>query len=653
MCGIAGAVWTQNGPPLDEEVLRRMAAVLRHRGPDDDGFYHRDVQSRPGREPVPGVALGFQRLSIIDLAGGHQPMSNEDGTVWVVFNGEIYNFADLRHRLEGNGHRFRTESDTEVIVHLYEDEGAACVRKLRGMFAFAVWDAQHRRLLLARDRLGQKPLVYRLEAERLLFASEIKALLQVPGVPREMDHAALDHYLTYQYVPHPRSIFRGIHKLPPAHYAVFHNGTLEVQRYWEPEFDVETDVTRPQCREQLREQLTEAVRLRMIADVPLGAFLSGGIDSTIIVGLMQQLADEPVKTFSIGFPVAAFDETAYARQAAEHLGTDHHEFQVRPDAIQVLPQLVWHFDEPFADNAAIPTYYLSQWTRQHVKVALTGDAGDELFLGYPRYRAVRIGGMVDRLPPWMRAIVTSRLWQKLPASVEQKSRLRQFKKLLAQLAQEPRRRYLAWTAIFGEARRAQLYTDEFLQSLDEDPAQFLLDAYARCRRRDFVTRTADADLLTYLPDDLLTKVDITSMAHSLECRSPLLDHHVVEFAVGMPRHLKMRGLRGKRILIDTFRDLLPAAIQKRPKMGFGVPLDHWFRNELRAFLREVLLDPVCLGRGYFRREIVERLVDDHLAGHWDHSYRLWALLFFELWHRTFLDAAACPTEAAPELVPSL
>jgi len=636
MCGITGAVWNDRGQPLERATLERMTAVLRHRGPDDQGLYTQQTHLAAGRI---SVALGHRRLSIIDLGGGHQPLSNEDGSVWVVFNGEIYNFAALRRRLEGSGHRFRTNSDTEVLVHLYEDQGPSLAASLCGMFALAVWDARRGRLILARDRLGQKPLVYRRDTGRLLFASELKSLLEVPGLERQIDPAALDMYLTYQYVPHPHCIFRGFHKLPPAHYAVWENDRLEVQPYWSPDFNQETDRSPADYVAELYQSLSGAVRDRLQSDVPLGAFLSGGVDSTVIVGLMQQLSEQPVKTFSIGFPVAEYDETTYARQAANFLGTEHQEFRVAPDSLDILPRLVWQYDEPFADSSAIPTWYVAQLTRQHVTVALSGDGGDELFAGYPRYRAVRIGHWLDRLPLGLRRLASSRMWQKLPASPRQKSIRRRLKRLTAALAMPPERRYLEWIAIFNEARRAELYTDDFLTQLpDRDPFDFLGSAFAEVQRRDAVSQASLVDLVTYLPCDLMTKVDIASMAHGLECRQPFLDHRVVELAAAMPVRLKMRCLSGKRILTQTFAELIPRDIRRRPKMGFGVPLDHWFRHELRDLAREVLLDSSTLDRGYFRPDAVRRLVDEHLEARFDHSYRLWALLFFELWHRSWVDA---------------
>ena len=656
MCGIAGGSWTGQGEPLDESTLRRMTDALIHRGPDDFGNF---FSSNDG-QLAGGAALGFRRLSIIDLSGGHQPMSNEDGSVWIAFNGEVYNYRELKPKLERMGHQFRTASDTECIVHAYEQWGRDCVTHLRGMFAFAIWDDRRRTLFLARDRMGQKPLVYRLALNRLCFASELKALLQIPGMPREIEPHALADFVTLQYVPHPRTMLRGYSKLPPGHWAEFQaaTGDLIVQRYWEApyrrpvsdgsmhsandSFDQNgmdrSDST--DWKSQLRKTLSEAVQIRMRCDVPFGAFLSGGIDSTIITGLMQQQSERPVQTFSIGFSEKQFDERSYAREAAAKLGTDHHEFVVDPSAVEMLPKLVWHYDEPFADSSAIPTMYLSQLTRQHVTVALTGDGGDELFAGYDRYLAVDLASKIDRLPKLVRAAMTSSVWQKLPASVQQKSRIRQVKRFLAALGQSPQRRYANWVSIFDDARRTGLFSQDFRQTLNGyDPASFLMQAYDRCAERDIVQRTTCVDLETYLPCDILTKVDIASMAFSLECRSPFMDHHVVELAAKVPRELKLQGRRGKRILIEAFADLLPASIQTRRKMGFGVPLDHWFRNSLRSLIADTLLDRRCLDRGYFDPMAIRRLVDEHTSSQWDHSARLWLLLMFELWQQRFVDGS--------------
>jgi asparagine synthase (glutamine-hydrolysing) len=640
MCGITGAIWNDPRLAVDRATLQKMTQVLRHRGPDDEGTHTSTWQETSPGNSATHVALGHRRLAILDLSGSRQPLSNEDESIWLVFNGEIYNYRDLRNRLEGSGHRFRSQGDSETIVHLYEDEGLDFVNHLVGMFALALWDGRRQRLVLARDRLGQKPLVYLSQPGRLLFASELKSLLAVPNVPRQIDVSSLDEYLTYQYVPHPNTIFRGIRKLPPGHLAVYESDKLTVSRYWSPDFGREVIRSRDEYVERLRTDLRSAVALRMQSDVPLGAFLSGGVDSSIIVALMQQLAGGPVKTFSIGFSVPEYDESQHARKVAEYLGTEHHEFRVEPDGLDILPKLVWHYDEPFADSSAVPTYCVAELTRQHVTVALTGDGGDELFLGYPRYRAVQLAGWFDRLPWPLPRMLASRWWQKLPASARQKGLVRRWRRFTAAMAMPPVRRYLDWIAIFGEARRGQLYSDDLLAALPEsDPAGFLEEAFARAAPRDGVTAASLADLVTYLPCDLMTKVDIASMANGLECRQPLLDHRVVELAIGMPRSLKYHGRQSKWILQQAFGDLLPAAVFRRKKMGFGVPIDHWFRHELRDFAHEVLLDPSTLARGYFRREAVAQLLDEHTRGIFDHAYRLWSLLVLELWLRQWADPA--------------
>jgi asparagine synthase (glutamine-hydrolysing) len=633
MCGITGAVWTDPARAIEPDVLARMTAVLRHRGPDDDGSYTAEYRLQPPYDPMPGVALGFRRLSIIDVEGGAQPMSNEQGDVWVVFNGEIYNFVELRRRLEGTGHTFRTHSDTETIVHLYEDEGVDCLTHLNGMFALAIWDARHGRLVLARDRLGKKPLVYRAESGRLLFASELKSLLEVPDVPREIDPAAIDEYLTYQYVPHPNTVYRGIRKLPPGHYVVYEKGQLTVRPYWQPDFRIERSWKADEAADAVREALDTSVRMRLRSDVPLGAFLSGGVDSSLVVALMQKHSDAPVKTFTIGFPVAHYDESQYARRVAKHLGTEHHEFQVTPDAVDILPRLIWHFDEPFADSSAVPTWYVSQLTREHVTVALSGDGGDELFAGYPRYLAVQLGSWIDRSGP-VRRVLASRWWQRLPGSARQRSLVRRFKRFNEALAMPPERRYLDWIAIFNESRRAALYNDEFLARLpDSDPIGFLHTAWMRSSGRDPVTTASLADLVTYLPCDLMTKVDMASMAHSLECRQPFLDYRLVELAACLPLKWKLRGRRGKWILRRALGHLLPREVWTRRKMGFGVPLDRWFRKELKEMTHDTLVATDAHSREFFRPDVVSRLLEEHESGTFDHSYRLWALLVLELWLR--------------------
>ena len=631
MCGICGVVTTTPEHKLSEPLLSAMCRVMAHRGPDDEGTYLADWSGGQ-------VGLGNRRLSIIDIEGGHQPMANEDGSVWVVCNGEIYNFLELRERLLRAGHEFKTRCDTEVIVHLYEDKGIDCLQDLRGMFAFAIWDARKERLFLARDRLGQKPLAYYWDNERLVFGSSIQSILQAPGIPRKVDAEALHDYLTYQYVPHPRTMFRGIKKLPPAHRLVFEKGRMKVDRYWLPEFDEDPAMTEKQCADRVRGLLEEATKLRLISDVPLGAFLIGGIDSSIVVGLMSRQMKEPVRTFSIGFEERKYNELDYARIASRQFHTEHKEFVVRPKAVEIIPELVRHFDEPFADSSAIPTYYVSRMTREFVTVALTGDAGDECFAGYPRYRAAKIGELADRMPRFVRHFFAWRGWQKVPASVEQKTVRRRAKKLVRAIAQEPAQQYMMWISIFDEASKRFLYTDDFAARVqDRDSFEFLRQYYAIAGNTDFLGRTTFVDMMTYLPCDLLAKVDVTSMAHSLEARSPFLDHKLIEFVATIPTRFKLRRLTAKHILKRAFADLLPPPILKRKKMGFGVPIAEWFRGELAPYLREVLLDPTAVDRGYFRRESVQELIDQHTGRRADHGYRLWALLMLELWHREFID----------------
>jgi asparagine synthase (glutamine-hydrolysing) len=640
MCGICGAVWTDPNDALTAESLKAMMDQIVHRGPDDAGQYRDDH-----------AALGFRRLSIIDLAGGHQPLPNENGTIWTVFNGEIYNFPALRRRLEAKGHDLRSSGDTEVLVHLYEDEGTRMFSLLRGMFALAIWDAPRQMLVLARDRLGQKPLVYRHNSRSLVFGSELKALLALPEstMPRRVDPLALDQYLCYGYVPAPRTILEGIKKLPPAHYAVWHDGSFTVERYWNPDWNVERERDIDEDVEELRATLGDAVREQMIADVPLGAFLSGGIDSTIIVGLMQRASNRPVKTFAIGFPDPKYDETRYAQMAAHYLGTEHQTFIVEPKAWETMPALARHFDEPFADSSALPTWYVARETRQSVTVALTGDAGDELFGGYERYRALALTELFQRLPSGPRQLLGGTMVRVLPAKARSKTRLRKLQRFFEHINEPAESRYLGWMTTFDEAGRLALYSNSQLDLLastvsdltdesEADPAALMSMAFALAGRRDRVTRAMVADIVTYLPGDLLVKVDIASMAHSLECRGPFLDHRVVELAVAMrlQRKIQVGSNRSKVVLKRAFADLLPPPIKARAKMGFGVPIGGWFRDQLKKELQDVLLDPICLGRGIFRPEAIERLVAEHIEGKREHGQRLWALLVLELWFRTFL-----------------
>lgn len=627
MCGITGAVGTNPEKLISRETLARMTSVLVHRGPDDEGFF-RDPEP-PAQPSGPWAMLGFRRLAIIDVAGSRQPISNEAGTIHAVFNGEIYNYLELRQELIARGHRFRTDGDSETIVHLYEELGEKCFERFNGFFAIAIWDQPRGRLILGRDRLGQKPLVYRDEGDRLLFASELKSILQVPGLPREINPAAINDYLVYQYVPHPHSILQGYAKLPPGHLAVWENGKLSVDRYWNPSHEEDASISEEEAAERLVELFDSSIGLRMQSDVPLGAFLSGGVDSSLVVSSMVRQSSQTVRTFSIGFPVSEFDESGYARQVADHLGTEHHSFTVTPDAESILDELVFLYDEPFADSSAIPTWYVSRMTREHVTVALSGDGGDELFAGYDRYRAVRLAENLDRIGP-LKSLLAARFWQWIPTSSRQKSRLRQLKRFSHALGLPPLKRYCEWIAIFNDERRQELLSDPELRSL-ADPIRFLADSYSQWKHRDRVTAISLTDLQTYLPCDLNTKVDIAAMGNSLEARQPFLDHRLVEFAMTLPIKYKFRSGRGKYLLRRAFGDRLPEAIWNRPKMGFGVPIGHWFRKELRDRLHDTILDPAARCLQFFSREAIGKLASEHEKRQVDHSYRLWALLMLELW----------------------
>jgi asparagine synthase (glutamine-hydrolysing) len=633
MCGIAG-ILDLDERKVEAGSLERLCDRLVHRGPDEEGYYLDTV-----------AGLGQRRLSIIDLAGGHQPLANEDGTVWVTFNGEIYNFHELRVTLEGHGHRFATHSDTEVIVHAYEQYGPDCVEHFRGMFAFAVWDANRRTLFLARDRVGKKPLFYAVAGGQFVFASELQALVQHPSVSREVDPAALDDYLTYGYIPAPGTVFRGVSKLPPAHRLTLrlakggaNPADIRVERYWRLAYAPKLKLTEEEAVEGVLEVLEEAVRLRLIADVPLGALLSGGVDSGVVVALMSRLSSGPVKTFSIGFQEQAFNELPYARLVARHCGTDHHELIVRPSALEVLPTLVRHYGEPFADSSAVPSYYVSRLTRHHVKVALNGDGGDECFAGYERYLGSAVAERYRSVPALLRRGIDCLASALIPDSLPRRSRLRQTKRFLQAAALPTAPRYLRWVTYFTPEQKKELYAPEFAARLGgRDAGRWLLDEFdaARAGGGEPLDHLLAVDVASYLPYDLLVKMDIATMANSLEARSPFLDHKVLEFAARLPAHFKVRRATLKYVLKKAAERLLPAECLYRRKMGFGVPVGEWMRGELRPLLEDTLLAPGARTAGYFRPAALRRLLRQHAEGRQDYAFHLWALLWLELWHREF------------------
>lgn len=628
MCGIIGIYNFANNKTVEKGILQRMGDVIKHRGPDSDGYYI-----------GPRIGLGIRRLAIIDLQTGDQPIHNEDKTIWLVLNGEIYNFLELRQDLEKK-HKFYTKTDTEVIIHLYEEFGENCVEHLRGMFAFALWDEKKQRLFIAKDRVGKKPLYYIVKDGALIFGSEIKAILEYLGKTPEIDPSAIDLFLVYQYIPSPKTIFSSIQSLPPAHTLTCDkNGEIRVEKYWDLDFTQKTNLSFKESCQRIRDLLTEATRLRMISDVPLGAFLSGGHDSSIIVGLMSQISSQPVKTFSIGFEEAEFSELNYARIVAEHFKTEHHEFIVKSHFIDILPRLVWYYGQPFADSSALPSYFVANETKKYVTVALNGDGGDENFGGYLRYKAMK-GSIYCSWPFRMLGKnATEKILSLFPdnESAKAKSKIRYLHRLVSALAEPPEIRDILWHCFFRNEVKEKLYTENFKKLLPQDAYGFLAEIFKNAPAKNIMDRTFYADIKTYLPDCLLVKMDIASMANSLETRSPFLDHKILEFCASLPASWKLHGLTTKFILKQAFKNFLPKEILHRGKMGFGSPVGKWFKNDWKNYFRAVVLSEKAIDRGYFRKEALEGLFSEHLKGYRDHGYRLWALLILELWHRVYID----------------
>jgi asparagine synthase (glutamine-hydrolysing) len=620
VCGIAG--WA--GRPGDPGLLERMGLVLAHRGPDDRGQMIRG-----------SAGFAFRRLSIIDVAGGNQPIENEDGSAAIVMNGEVYNHHDLRRGLVERGHRIRTRSDVEVVLHLWEENREGCLEHLRGMFAVAIWDERERALFLARDRVGKKPLYYcQLPDGTLVFGSEIKAILQHPEVERLPDLTALDHYLTLQYVPSPLTAFHGVRRLPPGHWLRWREGTIAVRRYWELRYEPKLTEPEAELQEEMLRLLREAVALRLESEVPLGAFLSGGVDSSAVVALTAESSARRLKTFSIGFEADGFDESPYARLVADRFDTEHHELRVGGGVPELVEDLVWHYDQPFGDSSAIPSLQVARITRPHVTVALNGDGGDECFAGYRRYLLLARHARYLRLPPPVRlglfaaARAAGPVWPRA-------RRIAEFRPGSVHEA------YVATLTHLSRAGKASLYSADALRELLGQPPP-PLQLLERRGRADLVDAMLETDVNHYLPDDLLVKMDVATMAHSLEARSPFLDHRFLEFVARIPSALKLRGGQGKYLLKRALRGTVPDAVLDRPKMGFGVPLGDWLRGSLRELLLDTLLSDRALGRGYFRPAAVRQMVDRHLAGGNEYQYVLWDQLLLELWLRTFIDRVPAP-----------
>jgi len=625
MCGISGAFWWKSAGRLSIDVLDRMTDSLSHRGPDGRGIFHRDYQGDYG------VGLGHRRLSIIDVEGGSQPQFNELRNVCIVFNGEIYNFKELHNDLEARGHVFSTHSDTEVIVHLYEEYGTECLQHLRGMFAFVLWDESHRRLFFARDRLGQKPFVYYQNDSGFYFGSEIKVFFELPFFSKRFRRQSIPEYLTYGYVPHPYTAFEGVMKLPPAHFGVIQGMETRIYKYWNPDLVPDSKISLADCEERIRARLDESVEMQLRSDVPLGCFLSGGIDSTVITGACQERLQQQLNTFTIGFGVPQYDESKYASIASDHLRTNHRTLQVSRDSIDILQELVRLFDEPFADSSAIPTYYLCKETSKYVKVALTGDGGDEAFAGYERHATAEKLAVFDRIPTWIKRGVTSRWVELLPSTnggavfTKLRNRMQVLRKPFAD-------RYYNWVSPFPGEEVRQLCGERFSKEQLGDASNFLSKLIQGFSTMSDGVGAMRADMFSYLPGDLLAKVDIMSMAHGLECRSPFLDHLLIEDAMKIPFAYLHDSNYVKPMLSRTFKKWVPSSLRNRPKMGFRVPLSFWFRDTQGAWF-DILLEPSSFCSQFLDANEFKRYIAAERSGNWNYGDRLWALLFLEKWGR--------------------
>jgi len=632
MCGICGIANSATGKAVSPSLLSAMCNTIVHRGPDDEGYYINE-----------GIGLGVRRLSIIDVEGGHQPLSNEDRTIWVAHNGEAYNFPELRADLIGRGHNFATKTDTETIVHSYEEWGQDFVRKLRGMYAFALWDGRQRKLLIVRDRVGIKPLYYTLLRDKtLVFGSELKSILAHPDVERSLDPKALDLFLTLEYIPEPLSIFAGVHKLPAGCFLVYENGKIQIKNYWAIDPGARIPEKRalaslPALQDELFQFLKESVRLRLISDVPLGAFLSGGIDSSTIVGLMHELGTSPIKTFSIGFEDKTYDELTHARRIAQKFGTSHEEFILQPQALELTEELIHHLDEPFGDFSIFPTYLVSKMARAHVKVILSGDGGDELFAGYEHYQAQALSQ--SRMSALLQKSLPG-ITKNFRPSSKKKGVWNKIRRYAQGLEHSRDMRHFRWMMFLSEANKNLLYSSDLIRELDktaglhESPP---LDHHFRQMTQfDDITGELYLDFKTYLVDDILTKVDRMSMATSLETRVPLLDHTIVEYAFALPGRLKLRGMTTKWILKKTMERLLPRENIYRRKEGFSIPIKHWLRNELKDLMLGYLDEQRIMREGLFNYEPIKHMIESHLSGKENYSHQLWTLLVFEIWREHYL-----------------
>ncbi len=628
MCGICGIINSDKEHHVDPQLLKRMTDTIVHRGPDDEGIY---VDKN--------VGIGMRRLSIIDLSTGKQPIHNEDKSVWIVFNGEIYNHKEIRNELEKAGHRFQTQSDTEAIVHAYEEYGDKCVQKLNGMFAFAIWDKRKNIVFLARDRIGIKPLYYFFDKSRLIFGSELKTILKAKDIPRRIDLQALDNFLTFEYIPAPLSIFQDIRKLPPGHTLTLRDNEIWVRNYWD--VDVKSNgKTYDEYVHNLRELLQDAVKIRLMSDVPLGAFLSGGIDSSIIVALMAQVMDQPVKTFSIGFEDSSYNELKYARLVAEKFNTEHHEFIIKPDAVDLADNLLKFLDEPFGDFSIFPTYLVSKMARDFVTVTLSGDGGDELFGGYDTYIADAMAKYYNRLPRALRNGFLTKVLDMVPPASKKKGLINRAKRFVEGMKLPEDLRHTRWMIFLQDFEKSQLYAQDMKSGfLEKDPYKFIRRYFANVayNQDDEINQQMYVDVKTYLVDNILVKVDRMSMATSLEARVPFLDHRFVEFAGSVPGKYKLQGRKTKMILKQSMEELLPKEILYRGKEGFSIPIKNWLKNELKPMMMDTLSPEKIKREGFFNPDYVEILKNEHLSGRENHSHRLWALMIFGRWYDIYMQ----------------
>lgn len=611
MCGIFGIV-DMESRPIDERLLRQILSSLAHRGPNDEGIYTNNYKStglRHGRKP--SVGLGHRRLSIIDLSpAGQQPMSNEDGSIWIVLNGEIYNYKDLSKDLEVKGHKFKSNTDTEVIIHLYEEYGEDCVTHLRGMFAFAIWDGNKNQLLVAKDRLGKKPLFYKESEDGLVFSSEIKSLLLYDKSAPPLNYRGLLQYLNYCYIPAPETAFRGIKKLPPANLLIYKNGILKTKRYWNLDYSCKVSITFEEAKKVVRNLVEEAVNMRLVSDVPVGAFISGGLDSSIVAGIMSSVNSTPIKTYSIGFEYKELNELPYSKIVANHFHCEHHELIIGYDSIKYLPALIENFGEPHADSSALPTYILSKFARNDICVTLVGEGSDELFAGYNRYFLYKIFQYLEYLPSPLKKAFNISL----------------------------RERYKKWIGVFFDNIKNEILTKEFLEQEDNNQVDAeLFKIISDAKKFKGIDSALFTDIMFFLPYDLLVKIDVSTMSHSLEARAPFLDHKLVEFVASLPAKWKLNGTKFKYILKEAFKEMLPSKIINRKKTGFIVPVNYWFRNELKDYVRDILLSATARKRGYFNPAGIERLLNDHINEKCNYGHQIWTLLVLELWHSIFID----------------